>query len=325
MQREISIRVQRRIFILMICFVSGILGMALRLGYVQIIEGKMLQDKALEQHTRDRFIAPTRGKIYDRNLEVLAQSGSVATVGVVNAQVKDPEQVAKILSERLDMDYEKVYKKVTKHVAFERIATKIDKSIADEIRQLNLSGVKVDEDSKRFYPYNQLAAQTIGFVGKDNQGIVGLEVKYDTYLKGSPGKILMETNGKGERREEEAEVRIEPTHGNHLVLTLDVTLQQYVEQALEKVVQMKGAKRGSFILMNPQNGEIYAMANKPDFNLNEPFTINDETLTNEWNLYSPKEQQDLLNQMWRNFTINDTYEPGQPSRFLLQLWDLKKM
>ena len=310
MQREVSIEVKRRILILISVFLLGVIGLSVRLGYVQIIEGKTLQDKALEQHTRDRNITPTRGMIYDRNLEILAKSGSVATIGVVNAQIKDPERVAKILSEKLQLDYEKVYKKVTKKVAFERIVTKVDKIIADEIRNLNLPGVKVDEDSKRFYPYNNLASHTLGFGGKDNQGIIGLEVKYDEYLKGTPGKILMETNGRGERRSEAAEIRIDPVNGNHLVTTLDLTIQQYAEQALEKVVALKSAKRGAIILLNPQNGEIYALANKPDFNLNEPFEINNEALLNTWNMYTEKERQEFLNQMWRNFTINDTYEPG---------------
>ncbi|MEE1072626.1 MAG: penicillin-binding transpeptidase domain-containing protein [Cellulosilyticum sp.] len=310
MHNGISLQLKRRIFTLIISFVALTFAMCIRLSYVQLVEGDKLQTLAEEQQTRDRTIAPTRGNIYDRNLNVLAKSASVATIGVVHAQIQDPERVAKVLTEHLNMDYETVYKKVTKRVAFERIATKVDKSIADEIRALNLPGVKVDEDSKRYYPFNTLASQTIGFVGKDNQGIVGLEVKYDSYLKGTPGKILMETNGKGQRREEEVEVRIDPTNGNHLVSTLDLTLQQYAEQAIEKAVQMKGARRGAIIMMNPQNGEIYALAIKPDFNLNEPFTINNEQLASSWNLFTSAEKQNYLNQMWRNFTINDTYEPG---------------
>nr|WP_242861421.1 hypothetical protein [Cellulosilyticum ruminicola] len=282
MYKGIPVLLKKRILIVAGCFVFGLVGMSIRLGYVQIAEGKMLDDRASEQQTRNRTIAPTRGIIYDRNLEVLAKSASVATVGVVHAQIQDSEMVAKVLAEHLNMDYEKVYKKVTKRVAFERIATKVDKKIADSIRELNLPGVKVDEDSKRYYPYNTLASQTLGFVGKDNQGIVGLEVKYDSYLKGKPGNILMETNGKGERREEEAEVRINPQNGYHLVTTLDITLQEYAEQALERVVEMKDARRGAIIMMNPQDGEIYALAVKPDFNLNEPFTINNEELKNNW-------------------------------------------
>lgn len=324
MQNEVSLKLKRRMFILMIIFIVGIVAMGCRLGYVQLVEGKKLQELAKEQQTRDRPVAPTRGNIYDRNFNVLAQSASVATIGVVHAQVTDPERVAKVLAEHLNMDYDTVYKKVTKVVAFERIATKVEKTIADEIRALNLPGVKVDEDSKRYYPFNTLASQTIGFVGKDNQGIIGLEVKYDSYLKGTAGKILMETNGKGERRDEEVEVRIDPINGDHLVTTLDLTLQQYAEQAIEKAVEMKGARRGAIIMMDPQNGELYALAIEPDFNLNEPFTINDEALANSWDLYSSAEQQNYLNQMWRNFTINDTYEPGSTFKIFTSAMGLEE-
>ncbi|MGL4736834.1 MAG: penicillin-binding transpeptidase domain-containing protein [Cellulosilyticaceae bacterium] len=310
MEEKVPIKVKKRLLVLMTLFVCGVIGMIIRLGYVQIVEGGGLQDKAYEQHTRDRLISPTRGTIYDRNQKAIAQSASVSTIGVVHAQVEDPAHVAKVLAENLEMDYETVYKKVTKRVAFERIATKVDKEVADKIRNLNLKGVKVDEDSKRYYPYDELASHVIGFVGKDNQGIVGLEVQYDSYLRGKAGKILMETNGKGERRQDEAEVRIDPINGDNLVTTLDVTLQQYAQQAIDKVVAEKSAKRGTIILMNPQNGEIYAMANAPNFNLNEPFTINDPSLETIWHTLSFNEKQNYLNQMWRNFPINDTYEPG---------------
>lgn len=325
MHKKIStLIIKKRVFLLVIFFVISMICILFRLGYVQIAEGAGLQEKALEQHTRDRLIMPTRGRIYDRNYVTLAQSASVATIGVVNAQVKDPENAAKILSEKLGEPYDEIYKKVTKRVAFERIKTKVDKELADEIRNLNLPGIKVDEDSKRYYPYKNLASHVLGFVGKDNQGIVGLEVKYDKYLEGTPGKILMETNGKGERREEVSEIRISPIDGNHLVTTMDLTLQQYAEQALEKIVKAKGAKRGSFILINPQNGEIYALANKPDFDLNEPFEINNTDLLNTWNLYTEKEKQNMLNQMWRNFAINDTYEPGSTFKIFTSAMGLEE-
>ncbi len=324
MHKKIATLVKKRVFQLVIFFVVGVLCIIARLSYVQVAEGAKLQDKALEQHTRDRLIMPTRGRIYDRNLVTLAQSASVATIGVVNAQINDPENVAKILSEKLGEPYDVIYKKVTKKVAFERIKTKVDKHLADEIRNMNLPGIKVDEDSQRYYPYKNLASHVIGFVGKDNQGIVGLEVKYDKYLEGTPGKILMETNGKGERREEVSEIRIAPIDGNHLVTTIDLTLQQYAEQALEKIVKVKGAKRGAFILINPQNGEIYALANKPDFDLNEPFTINNEELLNTWSLYTEKEKQNMLNQMWRNFVINDTYEPGSTFKIFTSAMGLEE-
>ncbi|MHC1747402.1 MAG: penicillin-binding transpeptidase domain-containing protein [Cellulosilyticaceae bacterium] len=324
MKKNVPITIKKRLFFVMVCFTLAVIGMIIRLAYVQIWEGEFLQDKALEQHTRDRHISPTRGTIYDRNKVVLAKSASVATIGVVHAQIQDAEQVAKILSEKLNFKYDDVFKKVTKKVAFERISTKVEKEIADEIRNLNLPGVKVDEDSKRYYPYNTLASQTLGFVGKDNQGIVGLEVKYDSYLKGQPGKILMETNGRGERRMEKSEMRIDPINGDNLVTTLDVTLQQYAEQALDKIVREKDAKHGAIILMNPQNGEIYALANKPDFNLNEPFKINNAELAQNWHLYSSKEQQNYLNQMWRNFTINDTYEPGSTFKIFTSTMGLEE-
>lgn len=324
MQNDVSLALKRRMLIIMLCFTLGLLGMGIRLTYVQVIEGKKLQELADEQQTRNRAITPTRGNIYDRNLNILAKSASVATIGVVHAQITEPERVAQVLSEHLNMDYDEVYKKVTKRVAFMRIATKVEKSLADEIRALNLSGVKVDEDSKRYYPYHSLASQTLGFVGKDNQGIIGLEVKYDSYLKGIPGKILMATNGRGERREDEVEMRVEPENGNHLVTTLDLTLQEYAEQAIEKAVEMKQAKRGAIIMMNPQNGEIYALATKPDFDLNTPFTMNDETIANNWNLYSSQEKQSFLNQMWRNFTINDTYEPGSTFKIFTSAMGLEE-
>ena len=302
--------IQKRLLTLVTAFLIGAVVLGIRLIYVQMIQGEWLQNGAEILHTRDRLIAPLRGTIYDRNQVALAKSASVATIGVVNTQIKEPEKVARILSEKLDLDYEWVYKKVTKRVALERIKSKVNKQIADEIRAMNLAGVKVDEDTKRYYPYKTLLSHVIGFVGKDNQGIIGLEVKYDEFLKGSQGKLLMETDGYGKRRDTLAEKRIDPEPGHHLVTTLDVNIQQYVEQALEKIVQEKGAKRGAIILMNPQNGAIYAMANKPDFDLNEPFTINDQEALSSWDLYSEKEKNEMLNQMWRNFSINDTYEPG---------------
>lgn len=302
--------VQKRILILINSFLLAVLLLIVRVGYIKIIDGSWLRDRAEDLHTRDRLISPIRGTIYDRNKIELAQSGSVATIGVVNAQIEDEEKVAKILSEKLELEYDWVYQKVSNKVALERIESKVSKEVADEIRAMNLEGVKVDEDTKRYYPYNNLLSHVIGFVGKDNQGIVGLEVKYDSYLKGKQGKLLMETDGHGNRRDTIAEQRIEPIPGYHLVTTLDLNIQEYVEQALEKILEVKQAKKGAIILMNPQNGAIYAMANKPDFDLNKPFTINDDEILHNWDLYSDKEKNEMLNHMWRNFSINDTYEPG---------------
>lgn len=302
--------VQKRILMFMTGFLIAALLLITRVAYIKLIDGHWLTDGAKTLHTRDRLISPIRGSICDRNQIELAQSASVATIGVVNAQVQDVEQVSKVLSDKLELDYDWVYEKVNHEVALERIQSKVSKEVADEIRAMNLPGVKVDEDTKRYYPYNNLLSHVIGFVGKDNQGIIGLEVKYDDYLKGSQGKLLMETDGHGKRRDQLAEIRINPVPGHHLVTTLDINIQEYVEQALEKIIEVKQAQRGAIILMNPQNGAIYAMANKPDFDLNKPFTINDETLLGSWQQFSAKEQNDLLNQMWRNFSINDTYEPG---------------
>jgi stage V sporulation protein D (sporulation-specific penicillin-binding protein) len=324
MKKEIPLRVKKRILFVSTAFILAIIAISIRLAYVQIAEGAFLQDKALEQHTRDRTISPTRGTIYDRNLTAIAKSASVSTIGVVHAQIEDAVMVSKVLSEKLNLKYEEVFQKVTKKVAFERIATKVEKSIADEIRALHLPGVKVDEDSKRYYPYEDLASAVIGFVGKDNQGIIGLEVMYDEYLEGSTGKILMETDARGERREETSEIRREPVDGAHLVTTLDVTLQNYAQQAIEKVVEYKNAKRGTIILMNPQNGEIYAQANTPSFNLNEPFVINDDDLLAKWSLFSSNEKQNYLNQMWRNFAINDTYEPGSTFKIFTSAMGLEE-
>ena len=247
--------------------------------------------------------------ILDRNMISLAKTQSVNSISVIHAQIKEPEKVASVLSKKLDLDYAETLKKINKRVALERIKTKVDKNIADEIRKLNLNGVVIDEDIKRIYPYFNLASQVIGFVGKDNQGIIGLEAKYDKYLKGEPGKIMTETDASGREIKNGGEYRKDPTPGNNLVLSLDLVLQKYSEQALEKAVKAKKAKRGAIILLNPNDGEIYAMANKPDFDLNKPFELNDLNLT-------AKEKNDLLNNMWRNFSINDTYEPGSAFKII---------
>ncbi|OON97281.1 MAG: peptidoglycan glycosyltransferase [Epulopiscium sp. Nele67-Bin005] len=307
---QTPVRLKKRILVLGSILFGLFVFMSVRLWYVQVVKGAHLQELAFEQHTRNRNITQTRGTIYGANGEVLAQSASVLTVGVVRAQIEDPVQVATVLSEKLELDYDTVYQRVTRRVAFERIATKVDPEVADEIRKLNLPGVKVDEDSDRYYPYEDLAAHVLGFVGRDNQGIIGLEVKYDDYLKGEAGQILMETDGKGIRREDEAEIRLEPTDGYNLVTSIDVTIQEYAQQSIAKIVEEKNANRGSLILMNPQNGEIYAMANYPTFDANEPFTINDPELEAMWHTMDAASKQTALNQMWRNFAINDTYEPG---------------
>ncbi|MDR1001397.1 MAG: PASTA domain-containing protein [Clostridiales bacterium] len=281
-----------------------------RVFYIEAFEGEELQAKAYEQQTRDRLITPERGAILDRNMVGIALTETVASVSVIHSQIKNTEEVANVLSKELEMDYNDVLQKVLKRVALERIKTKVEKDVADKIRAFDLPGVVVDEDIKRVYPFSRLASQVIGFVGRDNQGIVGLESKYDKYLKGESGAIKTETNVIGQELPDSHSVRVPPKDGYDLVTSLDVLIQEYAEQTIEKTIEAKGATRGAIIIMNPQNGEIYAMANKPDFDLNDPFTIQDPNLLPIWDTMSEKEQTDALNQMWRNFTLNDTYEPG---------------
>lgn len=313
---KITISVKKRLLFFLVMMILSVILIYIRLIVIQIKDGEKLQEKALEQQTRDRLIAPIRGSILDRNYVGIALTESVSSISVIHAQIKDAEATAKVLSEKLDIDYETVLKKVNNRVALERIKNKVDKSLADEIRQLNIPGVVVDEDTKRIYPYSNLASQVIGFVGKDNQGIVGLESKYDEFLKGKNGKILTETDAKGREIENRIVTRVEPEAGYNLVTSLDVIVQQYAEQTLAKALEYKQAKRGAIIVLNPQNGEIYAMTNKPDFDLNAPFTINDESLKGIWNTLSSKERNEALNQMWRNFSINDSYEPGSTFKII---------
>lgn len=307
---KINISTKKRMLFFLAMCILGVMGIYIRLVVIQLTDGNMLQNKAVEQQTRDRLIAPVRGSILDRNGVGIALTESVSSISVIHSQIQNYENTAKILSEKLELNYDTVLKKVNHSVALERIKNKVDKEIADEIRELNLPGVVVDEDTKRVYPYSNLASQVIGFVGKDNQGIVGLESKYDSYLKGKEGKILTETDAAGKEIKDRVVLRVEPESGNNLITTLDVIVQQYAEQTLDKALEFKQAKRGAIIVLNPQNGEIYAMANKPDFDLNSPFTINDESLKAMWDTFDSKQQNEYLNQMWRNFSLNDSYEPG---------------
>ena len=307
--RKANILTKKKLLGFLVLFELVIFFLAVRIFFIQVCQTNFWQEKAYEQQTRDRLIKPNRGMIFDRNMISLAKTQSVNSISVIHAQIKEPEKVASVLAKKLDLDYDETLKKINKRVALERIKTKVDKNIADEIRKLNLNGVVIDEDIKRIYPYFNLASQVIGFVGKDNQGIIGLEAKYDKYLKGKPGKIMTETDASGREIKNGGEYRKEPIPGNNLVLSLDLVLQKYSEQALEKAVKAKKAKRGAIILLNPNDGEIYAMANKPDFDLNKPFEVNDLNLT-------AKEKNDLLNNMWRNFSINDTYEPGSAFKII---------
>lgn len=301
---------KKKIIIIFICFMIAFLVLFLRIFYIQMKKAEDYQNMAYEQQTRDRLISPKRGKILDRNNNIIATNESVYSISVINAQVENPEKTANILAKELELEYDEVLKRVNKKVALERIKTKVDKGVADKIRNLMIPGVMVDEDIKRVYPNNSMASQVVGFVGKDNQGIIGLEAKYDEYLKGKRGKILTETDARGVEFKYSDQNRVAPTNGYDLVTTIDINIQKYTEQALEKVLKSKNAKKGAIILLNPQTGEIYSMANKPDFNLNEPFVINDDSLRENFDKMSAKEQNKMLNQMWRNFSINDTYEPG---------------
>ena len=295
----------------MLCVFLVFIGLCIRLGYLIIFRGNYYSEKAEELHQRERSIKAARGKIYDANGVLIATNKTVCTISVIHSQLTDAETVIQILSKELEMSEEAVRKKVEKVSAREKIKSNVEKEIGDRIREYDLAGVKVDEDYKRYYPYETLASKVLGFTGSDNQGIIGLEVKYEEYLKGSDGQILTLTDAKGVELENSAEQRIDPIPGNSLTISLDVNIQKYAEQAAYKVLEKKQANSVSVIIMNPQNGEIMAMVNLPEFNLNEPYTL----LTGETGL-TAQEQQEALNKMWRNKAINDSYEPGSTFKII---------
>lgn len=306
---RLTFKGKKRLLITLTAFMCSLAALSVRVGYIMLTKDEEYQNKAYEQQTRDRLITPKRGSILDRNGVGMAVTESVSSVSVIHAQIKDKEATATALSEILELDYDDVLEDIEERVALKRIKTKVDNETAAEIRALELPGVMIDEDIERTYPYCTLAANVIGFVGKDNQGIIGLESKYEDYLKGKAGKILTQTDSKG-LRVSDAEERVEPISGDNLVTSIDVVIQQYAEQEIKAAVEAKGAKSGLIIVMNPQNGEIYAMANYPTFDLNEPFTINAPELAKAWDTFTSEEKNDYLNRMWRNKAINDTYEPG---------------
>lgn len=283
-----------------------------RLVYLIGFRGDYYSEKAEELHERERAIKAARGEIYDAKGVLIATNKTVCTISVIHSQLKEPERVIQILAEELGMTEEAVRKKVEKVSSREKVKSNVEKEIGDRIREYDLAGVKVDEDFKRYYPYDSLASKVLGFTGGDNQGIIGLEVIYEEYLKGTEGQILTQTDARGVELVNTAEKRIEPVPGNSLYLSLDVNIQKYAEQAAQKVLEQKQAKSVSIILMNPQNGELYAMVNLPEFNLNEPYTLPVEISGG----ISAEEQQKLLNQMWRNGAINDTYEPGSTFKII---------
>lgn len=291
------------LFFLLFLAMTGLMG---RLIFLMVCRSEHYSAMAEDLHERERTIKAARGNIIDANGTVIATNRTVCTISVIHNQIKEPDEVVAVLSKELGVDETAVRQKVEKYSSREIIKTNVDKALGDQIRTYHLAGVKVDEDYKRYYPYDSLASKVLGFTGGDNQGIIGLEVMYEQYLKGTNGKILTMSDAAGIEIENAAEDRIEPVAGQDLYISLDVNIQKYCEQAAYQVMEKKGAKRVSIIVMNPQNGEIMAMVNAPEFNLNEPFTLNIESgLT-----VSDKEKQDLLNQMWRNPCINDTYEPG---------------
>ena len=291
-------------------FILGFTLLAGRLCYLMIFRSEELSKKALNIEQRERTIKAARGKIYDRNGIVLADNQAVCSVSVIYYQIKEPQKVIKLLSQKLALSEEEVKKKVEKVSSREKIKSNVPKSVADEIREAGLDGVKVDEDYKRYYPFGTLASKVLGFAGADNQGILGIESRYDDVLKGTDGKILTLTDYQGIEIENAAETRVEPVNGNDLYLSVDYNVQCYVQQAAEKVLKAKKAKRVSVILMNPQNGEIYALVSLPEYDLNEPFVLTKAYEAEE------KNQNDKLNDMWRNPVISDSYEPGSTFKII---------
>lgn len=287
--------------ILMVCIFECV-----RLGVIMTVKSEYYMQKADELHQRERRIKAKRGRILDRNGEILAANEVVCTVSVIHSQIDDEDKVIKVLAGELDMDVEEVTKKVKKVSSMEYIKTNVAKDIGDAIREYDLPGVKIDEDYKRVYPYNELASKVLGFTGADNQGILGLEAKYDTYLSGTNGQILTLSDAGGIEIKGSREDRILPVDGQDLYTTLDVNIQKYATQLAWETMVKKEAKQVSIIVMRPDNGEILAMANVPEYNLNSPYELNYEPDEEE----EQKDKMDLLNNMWRNFCINDTYEPG---------------
>ena len=304
---------RKKIWLVFLMCAVLLLGLSGRLIFLMGFRSDYYYQKAQELHEREREIKAARGLILDAKGRVLADNKTVCTISVVHSQVREPEKVIKILSQELGMEEEKVRKRVEKISSIERIKTNVEKQTGDKIRGYGLDGVKVDEDYKRYYPYDSLASKVLGFTGGDNQGIIGLEVKYEEILKGKSGKILTTTDARGVEIDQIGESKKEPEPGKSLKLSLDVDIQQYAQQAALKVMEEKQATRVSILLMNPQNGEIYACVNVPEFDLNEPFTLNTAVDTSGM---SEKEKQDLLNQMWRNPCLNDTYEPGSTFKII---------
>ncbi len=276
-----------------------------RLGYLMIFQSEYYQERAQQLHERERSIKAARGRILDVNGCVIADNKTVCTISVIHNQIKEPDRIVEVLSRELDLPEKDIRKRVEKYSSIERIKSNVDKKTGDKIRSYNLDGVKVDEDYKRYYPYDSLGSKVLGFTGGDNQGIIGLEVKYEEYLKGQEGTILTVTDARGVEISEAGEERVEPEPGNDLYISMDMNIQSYATQLAKQVMETKEAERVCIVVINPKNGELYAMVDVPEFDLNHPYELNGagDGLTSE-------KKQELLNQMWRNGCISDTYEPG---------------
>lgn len=296
----------KTVTVLFVC-IAVFLGLIVRLVYLMVFQSEYYMQKAKELHERERVIKAARGRIIDANGEILADNRTVCTISVIHNQIENADEVVAVLSKELDLSEEYVRKRVEKYTAIEKIKSNVDKSVGDIIRSYELAGVKVDEDFKRYYPYDSLASKVLGFTGGDNQGIIGLEVIYEEYLKGEAGTILTVTDAKGVEVPEAGEERIEPVNGKDLYISLDRNIQSYATQLALQTMETKQAESVSIIVMNPKNGELMAMTNVPEFDLNNPYTLPEEAGEAG---PDPEKEQELLNAMWRNGCINDTYEPG---------------
>lgn len=333
-------RMKRKLMVGVTLAAVVIVLLLVRLAVIMLVESEYYGQRARELHERERPIKAARGRIISGDGTVLASNKTVCTISVVHAQITEPDKVIDVLSSELGMDREKVAKSVHKVSSMERIKTNVTKEIGDAIREYGLDGVKIDEDSRRYYPFGSLASKVIGFTGSDNQGIIGLEVRYDEELAGEAGQILTMTDAGGIELKKEGEERVEPVNGDDLIVSLDYNIQTYAQQAAYKAYEAKKAKRVSVIVMNPQDGRIYAMVNVPEYNLNAPYTLIDEysslTVTqkdengDDVTKTIPKEEltneqkMNLLNNMWRNFCINDTYEPGSTFKIVTATAALEK-
>lgn len=302
---------KRKIVVVFLGTLLLMIGLIVRLGWLMLGKAEYYGKKAQDLHERERSIKAMRGEIWDRNGTVIAANQTVCTISVIHSQIKEPEKMIQILAKELDMEEEKIRTRVEKRSSIERIRTNVPKETGDRIRKYELDGVKVDEDYKRYYPFGSLASTVIGFTGGDNQGIVGLEVQYDNILQGTEGKILTMTDARGIELPDAGENRKEPIAGNTLQVSLDVNIQSYAEQAAYQVMEKKQADGVSILIMRPDNGEILAMVNVPEYDLNDPFTLNIDTTG-----MSEKDIADARNQMWRNDCINDTYEPGSTFKII---------